>query len=95
MENIPQKVIVQDWSDSIGVALVPIWAGEVLNIKIGTETRTVRIQNDIPRYHKFAVIDLPGGAEVLKNGEVIGRLLRETKIGEHVHTHNLTGLTMK
>jgi altronate dehydratase small subunit len=95
MENTRQKVIVQDGSDSVGVALVPLVAGEVLNIRIGTETRTLTILNDIPRYHKFAVIDLPDGAEVRKNGEIIGRMMRMATMGEYIHTHNLTGLTMR
>ena len=54
MENTCQKVIVQDGSDSVGVALVPLKAGEVLDIRTGTQTRPLRIQNVIPRYHKFA-----------------------------------------
>ena len=95
MENTCQKVIVQDGSDSVGVALVPLKAGEVLDIRTGTQTRPLRIQNATPRYHKFAVVDLPDGAEVRKNGEVIGRMMRPARTGEHVHTHNLTGLTMK
>jgi (2R)-sulfolactate sulfo-lyase subunit alpha len=44
---------------------------------------------DTPIGHKIALSDLPEGQDVIKYGQVIGRLVAPVKKGDHVHTHNL------
>jgi (2R)-sulfolactate sulfo-lyase subunit alpha len=36
-----------------------------------------------------ALSDLAEGQDVIKYGQVIGRLVAPVKAGDHVHTHNL------
>jgi altronate hydrolase len=68
--------------DDVAVALEPIRAGE----PIGTGTALA----DVPRGHKIAMTELASGALVHKYGHVIGMTSRPIRIGEHVHSHNLT-----
>ena len=49
----------------------------------------MRLRDDIPAGHKFAVDDVATGAQVCKYGQVIGVATGPIRAGEHVHTHNL------
>src|SRR5580704_7956155 len=71
--------------DTVAVAVRAIAAGtEVL---VGASR--VRLRDDVPAGHKFAVDDVPAGAQVRKYGQVIGIATRPIGAGDHVHTHNL------
>ena len=49
----------------------------------------VSTNQDVPIGHKVALSDLAEGQDVIKYGQVIGRLIAPVKTGDHVHTHNL------
>jgi altronate dehydratase small subunit len=49
------------------------------------------LQQDISFGHKFAVITIPQGNNILKYGEVIGKAVIQIEPGQHVHVHNLEG----
>jgi len=68
--------------DDVAIALQPL--------PIGTDAGGTIAVGDIPRGHKIALRDLPGGALVHKYGHVIGMTSRPIRAGEHVHSHNLT-----
>lgn len=59
---------------------------------IGAVSGSIELQSPIPHGHKVALKPLPSGADVVKYGVVIGRLVRPVGAGEHVHTHNLESL---
>jgi len=59
-------------------------------LPIGTHAGGTIAVSDIPRGHKIALRDLPGGALVHKYGHVIGMTSAPIRAGEHVHSHNLT-----
>lgn len=84
-----------DMSDQIAVALVPLKAGQDARIRTEGGDQFLRIAEDIPRYHKFALVDLASDTIIGKGGEVIGRLFVAVEAGRHVHTHNLVGATAK
>jgi altronate dehydratase len=44
---------------------------------------------DVPIYHKIALIDIAKGEAVYKYGEKIGVASADIHTGDHVHTHNL------
>lgn len=89
---VAQALVLHE-SDSVAIALVPLAAGQCLSVQIGTKEWTVQIVDDIPRYHKVALIDLPSKRDVKKGGDVIGRTTVPVRAGAHIHTHNLTGTT--
>ena len=52
---------------------------------------TLEITEDIPIYHKVALVDLPERSDVRKQGHVIGTATRPIGAGGLVHIHNLAG----
>ena len=52
---------------------------------------TIKIQSldEIPLGHKIAMTDLNEGDTILKYGHDIGKVVKSTKKGEHVHVHNV------
>ena len=58
----------------------------------GGETAEVRLREDIPFGHKFAIRPIAAGDEIIKYGYPIGRAVRDIQPGEHVHIHNVGSL---
>jgi len=73
--------------DEVAIALRPIDAGTVLSR--GGESENLRILDDIPRSHKFALTDVARGAQLHKYGQSIGRATADIPAGAHVHAQNL------
>lgn len=84
-----------DKSDQIAVALVPLKTGQDVRIRTDCGDQLLRISEDIPRYHKFALVDLASDTIIRKGGDVIGRLFVDVAAGKHVHTQNLVGAAKK
>lgn len=75
--------------DMVAVALMPL--EKHLALQVGGEE--VRLEEEIPQGHKFALREIAEGEKVIKYGEPIGIAKCPIKKGEWVHTHNLkTGL---
>ncbi|MSU88759.1 altronate dehydratase [Rhodobacteraceae bacterium 2CG4] len=66
-----------DASDNVVTAVRPL--------EVGTAGATQLI----PRGHKMAAEDIPGGAPVRKYAQLIGYAAEDIAQGAHVHTHNL------
>jgi len=62
-----------------------IHVGETLLI----DGMSVAARSTIDVGHKLARVDLGPGDVVLKYGVPIGSITQPTRIGEHVHTHNM------
>ncbi len=76
-------------SDRVAVALTPLAAGTVLQV----EERTVKLLEDIPQGHKFALEDIAAGRPIIKYGAPIGVAKQDIPAGGWVHVHNVkTGL---
>lgn len=67
--------------DNVRIALTLLKKGEVVE--------GITLLDDIQRGHKFAIVDIPKGKDVIKYGYSIGRAKQDIKAGEHVHVHNL------
>ena len=86
-----RQFLVHDTRDNVGVAVVDIEAGHVVE---GTALDTghrlhVAARQAIPLWHKIALKDLKAGETVIKYGEDIGKVVANIQAGEHVHVHNL------
>ena len=76
-------------NDLAAVALSPLPKGTV--VRIGEDT--VRLLEDIPQGHKFALTDIAAGQPVIKYNAPIGIAKEAIPAGAWIHTHNLkTGL---
>lgn len=60
----------------------------------GKEERVVS-KDDIPIYHKIAIVPHACDDKVIKYGYPIGVALKEIEIGQHVHIHNIRAVGLK
>ncbi|HMO74749.1 MAG TPA: altronate dehydratase family protein [Sphingopyxis sp.] len=81
----PVSAIRVDAGDSVATCLADARAGDVARIG-GQE---IRLRDDVPRGHKFALAPIARGAAVIKYGFPIGRATADIAAGAHVHSHNL------
>ncbi len=68
--------------DNVVVALADLSAGQEVTV----EEKTVRLQSDIARGHKFALQAIAKGENVIKYGLPIGHALTDIAPGEHIHS---------
>lgn len=79
------KVIQINPSDNVAVAIEPLYQGESIHI----DDKALIIKDDIPAGHKFLLIDLQEGDNVIKYGYPIGHLKEELKAGHLVNDINI------
>lgn len=79
--------------DNVGVALADIKSGA--KVKIHGRESWVKMVEPIPYQHKFSLAPIASGQEIIKDGVVIGKATQDIELGQHVHTHNMTGLRLK
>ncbi len=70
--------------DSVAVATLPLKCGE----EILLDGISVKLENDIPAGHKFALFDIKKGKNIIKYSFPIGHAKCDIRKGEHIHTHN-------
>jgi len=90
--GITPKVWIIAAGDNVGTVVGDGAPAPVELPMIGAGSGGIRLASPIPHGHKVALRALPAGAEVIKYGVVIGRLIRPVIAGEHVHTHNLESM---
>ena len=69
-------------TDNVAVALTALAAGTTVD-------GGVTLAEDIPAGHKFALAEIPEGADIRKYGAPIGHALADIHPGQWVHTHNV------
>ena len=85
-------LLVHNRADTVGVVVVEgVAAGqELLGVQLEDDTDfRVTAAHDTPIGHKVALADLASGQDVVKYGEVVGRMVAAAARGDHVHTHNM------
>jgi altronate dehydratase small subunit len=87
------EAVVLNPSDNVGVALIALKPGVIVKIH-GRESR-VKINESVPYQHKFSINRIGAGEEIIKDSVVIGKATQDIEQGQHVHTHNMTGLRLK
>ena len=87
------EAVVLNPRDNIGVALVSLKPGA--KVKIYGREVWVKLAESIPYQHKFSVTRIDSGKEIIKDGVIIGKAIQDIERGQHVHTHNMTGLRLK
>jgi len=86
MEN---AVIVRS-NDSVVTVIESVAKGSPVSYP-GCKKPVVATQ-DIPIYHKIAIVEVKNGEPVIRYGERIGVATADIVPGEHVHTHNLSSV---
>lgn len=84
------NAVIIDNKDTVAVAIEALKKGSEADIRAHDgSVKKVKLLDDIPIYHKFAIVDMKKGTPVIKYGEHIGIAACDIKAGNHVHVHNV------
>ena len=72
--------------DNCATSLTEIHKEE--NIEING-SKTIKLNQDIPMGHKFALININKGDLIKKYGQIIGIATEDIKVGDWIHVHNI------
>jgi len=91
MPKHTDNFIIMNPDDNCATILEDISKGSQIKIR---ESSIIMKQN-IPLGHKIALKDIRKGDLVKKYGQAIGTATVDIKIGDWIHTHNLTSQYLK
>lgn len=77
-----------DKKDNLATTLRFLTKGE----NIFADDQEIVIEEDIPQYHKVALVFIQKGEFVIKYGEVIGKATMDIRKGTLAHVHNIESL---
>lgn len=86
------RAILMKPEDNVATALETIAAGSEVVLQADGRPATIRIRQDIPFGHKFAIRDIAKNEHVIKYGAAIGAATCDIPVGHHTHVHNMAGL---
>ena len=72
--------------DNCATSLTEIHKEE--NIEING-SKTIKLNQDIPMGHKFALKNINKGDLIKKYGQIIGIATEDIKVGDWIHVHNI------
>lgn len=75
--------------DNVVTAKETISSGSVAVFQHQGETVSVPVTENIPKFHKLALVDIQVDDPVYKYGHLIGQATRTIYQGQHVHDHNI------
>jgi altronate dehydratase small subunit len=78
--------------DNVATALRDLHREEEAAIGAGEARKMIRLIEEIPFGHKFAVCLINKGEQIIKYGEVIGRATQFIDQGAHAHIQNIESL---
>ncbi|WP_338602337.1 UxaA family hydrolase [Sulfolobus tengchongensis] len=84
--------LIHNKQDNVGVAITDIRRGEEIEgvyIEDMSQGPKLKALDEIPLGHKIALKDIRQGEFVIKYGRPIGSAIRDIRMGEHVHVHNV------
>jgi altronate dehydratase small subunit len=87
-----QNAIMIKSEDTVATALRDLKAGDVCKFSAEGAAHRVTIKEPIEYGHKFAVKDIPKGADIIKYGEIMGRATAPIPQGAHAHIQNIESL---
>lgn len=86
------QFLVHESADTVGVVVVEdVKAGQDLNgwVMDTDETITLKVRDDVPIGHKFALNDIKAGDTIIKYGHDIGKAIADIPKGGHAHVQNI------
>ena len=87
-------ILLHEASDDVGVAAIDIQKGEELEAVTleGKSVCFIKVNEDIPLGHKIAMRELNDGKHIQEYGRTIGAAVKDIRMGDHVHVHNIKSL---
>jgi altronate dehydratase small subunit len=84
--------IALDKRDNVATAVQDLDAGAEASVRLERDLLRVRLRENIPYGHKFAIRPIHPGDDILKYGQVIGRATADIQAGCHAHVQNIESL---
>ena len=90
----PPDFLAHAEGDSVAVAMRDLLAGPAEGGYLATadQSLTVRLAEPVRLGHKFALRDIPAGAQVIEYGVPIATATQDIRTGQHAHVHNLRSI---
>ncbi|KKK43316.1 hypothetical protein LCGC14_0481990 [marine sediment metagenome] len=85
------KYIIIDSKDNCGTALEKI----PQDANVDLINKIIKINEAIPFGHKFAIVNITKGSNIIKYGEIIGISTEDISEGDWIHTHNIKSSYLK
>lgn len=76
-------------NDNVITAIESLHTGSVARYQDDREIVEIVITEEIPKFHKIAVVDIQESKPVYKYGQLIGEAIKTISKGSHVHDHNI------
>lgn len=88
---MPVEFLIHNKGDDVGVATSDLAKGSLAEgvYLDSNEKIVVEIKEDIPLGHKIALRDMKKDHDLMEYQAVIGKVVKDTGAGHHVHVHNL------
>jgi (2R)-sulfolactate sulfo-lyase subunit alpha len=89
-ETEPPDFLVHQAGDSVAVAVRDLSPGTVRGGYLsGGEQVSAQLAEPVPLGHKFALREIPRGADVIEYGVRVAVATGDIAAGQHAHVHNL------
>jgi altronate dehydratase small subunit len=75
--------------DNVVTTTESLQKGGIVRYQKGEEVFELVTLEEIPKFHKIAVLDIQKSEPVYKYGQLIGEALKTILKGSHVHDHNI------
>jgi altronate dehydratase len=87
--NKKRNAVLIDQADNVVTVTESLETGRVARYLKDGKAVEITVVEEIPKFHKIAVIDIPESTNVIKYGQVIGVAVKNISKGSHVHDHNV------
>jgi len=90
----PPDFLAHADGDSVAVAMRDLPAGQAAGgyLEAAGDTFAVVLTEPVRLGHKFALRDIPAGAQVIEYGVPIATAIQDIRTGQHAHVHNLRSI---
>ena len=88
MSNKINAILIHN-KDNVVTATEPLHPGDVARYQKDREVEDIIVTEEIPKFHKIALVDIQEPNPVYKYGQLIGEAIKNIRKGGHVHDHNI------
>ena len=88
MDKTMNAILIHN-DDNVITVTESLQAGSVARYKKDEDVVEVVTLEEVPKFHKIAVVDIEKTKPIYKYGQLIGEALKNISKGSHVHDHNI------
>lgn len=88
MDKRPNAILIHN-DDNVVTTTEMLKAGSIARYQKDEDVVEIVTRDEIPKFHKIAVVDIEKTKPVYKYGQLIGEAIETIRKGSHVHDHNI------